>query len=410
MIKFLTEKGMRILPAAVLALFAFSCQVPESEREPEFLEITPAKSNPSALDASITVNVRCDLHWSAELLDTSWGSIKDSKVTEGTGGSFTLNLGVNKSEDPRENTIIVKAGKAEIRKTITQGGLATYFNPRSLVLSGTQDAYVTFTPTSSWTAKVTEGEDWIDLKNPSGEVGSKQLSVAAKDANENVGPRSGVISITIGGDSFDISVVQGQTDVILSEDTKLNYAFEAQEFSVATRFNVEYKVETTVPWIVHQTTKAPLYEGQESFVIEENPDKQARSGQIRFTGGDAKPLVVTITQESRDPILFVTEYGFYGISGANYIYTANGWNQRARQITTDGVQRYRLFNAAALSVTELSGLNKDAQKGDSIPLHLSVKTKNKIKVSNDFTATLLYMTQDRVWCKVDENTYFVLFK
>lgn len=405
-----TTKTLHVLAAAVLSFLAFSCQVPEAEREPEILDIISSKTNPSALESSITAQVRCDLHWSVELEDSSWGTVKVNLVNEGSGGSITFEMGVNTSEDPRENTIIVKAGKGEIRKTITQGGVGSLFSPRSLVLTGTQEAAVTFTSPEAWTAQVADGADWLDLKTPSGEKGTNRLTVAPKDANENVGSRQGTVRVTIGGNSFDIAVAQGQTDVILTGDTALSFPFEAQEFGVATRFNVEYKVEVTVPWITRATTKAPLYEGQENFVVEENSGAQARSGEIRFTGGNAKPLVITVSQEGKDPILNSTQMGFYGVDGSNYVLAADGWNQRTRQVSPDRKVRYRLLNTAGVSVAEVSGINEEAQKGESASLHMTLKTKGKMKVFKDYQAVFFYEKEDLLWYKADDVTYFVLYK
>lgn len=403
-----TSKRLHVLAAAVLSFLAFSCQVPEAEREPEILDIIPSKTNPSALESSITAQVRCDLHWSVELEDSSWGTVKVNLVNEGSGGSITFEMGVNTSEDPRENTIIVKAGKGEIRKTITQGGVGSLFSPRSLVLTGTQEAAVTFTSPEAWTAQVADGADWLDLKTPSGEKGTNRLTVAPKDANENVGSRQGTVRVTIGGNSFDIAVAQGQTDVILTGDTALSFPFEAQEFGVATRFNVEYKVEVTVPWITRATTKAPLYEGQENFVVEENSGAQARSGEIRFTGGNAKPLVITVSQEGKDPILNSTQMGFYGVDGHDYIFEQDGWNQCTRLLNKDLTVRYRLLNAASLSVIELSGIGTQLQKGDAADAHLTLKTKLSTRLTKDYQAVFCYEENGLRWYKVDETTYFVV--
>lgn len=410
MTKTTVSKGIRVLAAAVLALFAFSCQVPESERTPEILEIFPSATNPSALESSITVQVKCDLHWTAELQDNSWGSVKVTLVTEGSGGTFTFNMGVNKSEDSRENTLIVKAGKGEIRKTITQGGIGSFFSPRSLTLTGTQEGAVTFTSPVAWTAQVAEGADWLELKAASGSKGSNRIIAVAKDANENVGSRSGSIRISFENDSFDIPVVQGQTDVILTKDSAVSFPFEAQEFSVTTQYNVEYKVETSASWITQPVAKAPLHEKTEYFVLAENPDPQTRTGEIRFTGGDAKPLVLTVTQEGKDPILNVTQPGFYGIDGSNYVLAADGWNQRTRQVSPDRKVRYRLLNTAGVSVAEVSGINEEAQKGESASLHMTLKTKGKMKVFKDYQAVFFYEKEDLLWYKADDVTYFVLYK
>lgn len=404
-------KRIRLLAFGLAALLAAGCQLPESEREPGVFVLHPSTLTPDALQGSITVDIECDFHWTAELQDKSWGNIETVSVKNGEGGSFLVKTGVNTAEESRENTVIVKAGKSEKTLVIKQGGIGTFFTPRSLTLSGTQEASVLFNAPSSWTAQITEGQDWLVLKTPSGQKGSSLATLAGKDANENVGSRSGKLRITLEGHSFDIAVTQGQTDVIvLDGDTRLDFPFDAQEFSVLTKYNVEYKVEPSVSWITHVKAKAPLYENTESFAVEANTTTEARSGEIRFTGGDAQPQVITVSQEGMDPILTVTQPGFYGINGENYVLGSEGWNQSSHLLSPDKSLRYRLFNAASLSVWEMTGLQTDATNGDSANLHLALKAMNRVKTNMDYPVVLLYQTEKRLWYKASDQTFFVLSK
>ena len=402
--------GIRILAAAVLALGVVSCQVPESERVPEVLEIIPASTNPNALQSTLEVTVRCDLHWTAELLDSSWGSVKVTQVTEGSGGTFTFEMGVNKSEEARENTLIVKAGKGEIRKTVIQGGLGTCFSPRSLQLSGTKEGSVSFVSPAAWTASVAEGADWLEVKTASGQAGSAQLVVVAKDPNENVGSRSGAVRIAVGGDTFDIAVEQGQQDVILSEDSALSFTFEEREFSVGTSYNVDYEVEVSASWITYVKSKAPLHQGTEAFVMEENPSPNARTAEICFSAPRVEPLVLTIVQGGKDPVLNSTHPGFYGINDLNYLVGAAGWNQYSRMVSPNGSVRYRLLKGSSLSVAELTGYKQDAQPGDKLDLEFRLRTKDETKLIKNYSVEVLYEKDGLVWLKQDNDIYFIVHK
>ena len=402
---------IRFFTIGLLALLAAACQLPESEREPGVFELHPSTLTPDALQSGVTVNIDCDFHWTAELLDKSWGSIEITDVKDGKGGSFLVKTGINPAEEPRENTVIVKAGKSEKQLIITQGGLGSFFSPRSLTLSGMQEASVRFNAPSSWSAQVSEGQDWLTLKTPSGQKGASLLTVAGKDANENVGARSGKLRITLEGHNFDIAVTQGQTDVIVLDGaTRLDFPFEAQEFSVITKYNIAYKVESSVSWITRIKAKAPLYEASESFAVEANTSAQPRSGEIRFTGGDAQARVITVSQQGMDPILTVTQPGFYGIDGANYILGSEGWNQSSRLLSSGQSLRYRLLNAASLSVWEATGLNADAKKGDNANLHLKQQHLSFVKQEMDYPVILLYQTENRLWYKASDQTYFVFAK
>lgn len=401
-----------LLFAGLLAGAVFSCQVPESQKEPQIFEVK-VKENPTALESSIEVSVSCDLHWTAELKDSSWGSVEVTQVKEGSGGTFVFKMGVNTNEEARENTLIVKAGKGTLEKKITQGGLATFFTPRSVQLVGTGQTDLSFPSPSAWTATVSQDDaSWLGISPASGSKGNAHIAVQAKDANENVGPRSGIIRISIGQNSFDIPVTQGQTDVIvLSGDTQLDLPFEAQEFSVLAQYNVDYKVESSVSWISHATSKAPLYERLEKFVVEENTTTQPRSGEIRFTGGKAQSMVVTVSQQGKDPILMITQPGFYGVNGNNYIKGAEAWNQSSVLVSADSSMRYRLLNAQKLSVVDLTSNGfRSARKGDQISLHLTIKTKSSIQLTKDYPVVLLYEKDGLAWYKESDNTYFILEK
>lgn len=408
------KKGLRLL-AAILPLWAaFSCQTPEEERIPQMLEMIPETTTPHALETSMVVKVNCDLHWSVTLEDTSWGSVEVNSVNDGLGGSFTLKMGVNTAEEARENTLILKAGKREVRETISQGGIGTYFTPRTLQLSGTQEATVSFPAPSGWSAEVTEGADWLELKTPSGEKGSARLTVAAKDPNEKVGARSGQVRLSVGGVQLDIPVTQGQKDVILlGSDALQSFSFEAREFSVITLYNVDYQVQVSASWIRHISAKAPLYEGSETFVLEENSSSEARTADILFSseGHPDATLVLGITQEGRDPALNSTQPGFYGIQGTDYILGANGWNQSSRLLSPEGSLRYRLLNAGSYSSLELSGVpaSDNFPTGQKCTLHLTLKKKSKTKLNKDYDVVLLYQKDGLSWYKDNAGTaYFVV--
>lgn len=396
----------KLFMLAAMACLVFSCETPESERMPELMEMKLSDENPTALESSVTVQVRCDLHWTVELEDNAWGSVKVDQVVEGSGGSCTLTLDVNQAEDARENVLVLKAGKGELRKTIRQGGLGTFFQPRSVQLTGTQEASVAFPSPSAWTASA--DASWVQVKTPSGTAGSALLKLQAQDANENVGSREGTVRVTIGSHTFSIPVLQGQTDVILSDDTDVSFDYKGGEFTVTTRSNVEYKIEVSDNWVTHVGTKAPLNQNTETFSVAQNESPEARTATISFSGADAGTLLITVSQEGKDPILNVTEQGFYGIEGVNYVLHTDGWNQSALHTSTEWELRHRLFKQETLSVAEVTGLSVSAEEGDIVNLHFLLKSKFETQLSLDYQAQVLLIQNYLVWLKVSETTYFVL--
>lgn len=71
-------------------LAAASCQIPESERVPSVFTVTFATPTPEPLQESVQVDIRCDLHWTAQLSDESWGVIEVLNIQEGQGGQLLL--------------------------------------------------------------------------------------------------------------------------------------------------------------------------------------------------------------------------------------------------------------------------------------------------------------------------------
>ena len=370
--KLFTYVGAFLIAAALV----FSCQTPESEKEPSVLYVHPGNLTFQALDTELEVVVRCDLHWSASLEDSSWGKVEVKSVNDGIGGSIVIKAGANLGNDNRRNVLVIKAGKSELKTKVLQYGLNGFFSPYPVQLSGTAEVPVKFNAPASWSATVVEGGDWIRLGVVAGLAGESTLSISARDANENVGDRTGVVRVSFGEVSADIPVTQGQKDVILVEDgTSITSPFFAQELSLLVRYNVEnYEVETTADWIHHVKLKAPLYEKAESFSLDENPGAESRSGQIHFScsGHPDASLSVTVTQEGKDPILNIEVPGFYGLNGNDYALGSDGWNHASLVAEPDGSIRWRLLNAGTLKVFTLTGIKADMKQGDNILLHIGL--------------------------------------
>ena len=399
----------RVLYFLFPVLAAIACEN-ESEKMPEVLRLLPENTTLGALETEVSVKVECDLkNWTVELQDPSWGEVEIQTVVKKSGGTLVFRMSANTAEESRKNTLILKAGKGEYNKTITQGGLKEFFQPRSFQLSGTAESGISFNAPSSWTAEITQGSEWLVLKTPSGSAGNATLAVVAKDPNEAVGSREGSIRVNIGNYRLDIPVVQGQKDVILSGDTDLAFTFENQEFTVRTQYNIDYQVVTSAKWIKLVTSKAPLHEKEETFLLEENQSPEARTATVSFgpytssSTSDAM-LTVTVTQGGKDPILNTTQPGMYGLDGVNYVLGADGWNQSTRKKETDGSMRFRLLNAQSLSAISLSGIREEA----SCNLHALVQKRDKTLLEKDYPSTLIYTKDGLGWFKVSDQTFFIV--
>lgn len=215
---------------AILAGLA-SC-TPESEMMPELLEMEITTPEINALQTEVNVTVRCDLQWTAEVAETSWGSIEILSQNKGKGGSFVVRITENRGETERYNTIILKAGKGELTKTFIQGGLAQFFNPRSLELTGTAKARVSFFSPSPWTASIAGKTDWLNLLTTSGQPGNSEIICSAKGLNVNTTSRKAKIRLTVGDITLDIPVSQGpdEHDPIMEISAQGFYGINGQDY------------------------------------------------------------------------------------------------------------------------------------------------------------------------------------
>ena len=280
------------------------------------------------------------------------------------------------------------------------------FDPPAVLLSGDETAVIHFTASSDWTAAVLEGVTWLKLVKESGSAGESTITCRARERNREVGSREAVIRVTIGSDTYDITVTQAQTDLIMSDNMDFDFSFEAQEFSVHTRFNVDYQVSYPESWVTRVPTKAPLYEGQETFTVAENTEPEARKAQIIFFSPDhpGANLVLTLIQGGKDPILNITRPGFYGIEGVQYVQGEEGWNQLSRRKNANGLRQYRLLNAQTLSAVTVSGNPEQ----DPCTFHLQLIDRGYAELLQDYSATLLYAKDGLRWYKTDGETFFVL--
>ena len=396
----------------MLAAGLSSCKLPESERFPEVFAIHPSTETPDALQTSVTLELECDFHWTAELLDESWGNLIIQDKKEGKGGTLLFKMDANLENGPRENTIIIKAGKGELRQKITQSGMDTYFTPRQLLMKGTDEYTISFNSPTIWTASIAEGGEWLRLKKTSGSEGPAQLVCYAKDANENLGTRRAYIKIAIGKNMFLFTVDQVQKDVVLATETNISVPFDRTNLSVQTKYNVDYQVTTSADWIRWAPTKTPLHEALENFVLTENLSTQARSATLNFTseGHPDASLEITVTQGGKDPVTEVTTPGIYGTQFGELTRGTGGWDQSSYLLKADGSVRYRMFNAGSLTVLTLTGLNESFQPGQQFQLIVTAQQRGTSVGTYTYPVTFVHSTGDLVWLKGEGGAYCVLRK
>lgn len=404
------RQGLRLLAALTVAGAVSGCDMLpfEAFQTPEVLAVTPSSITPNALQSTIYVSVQCDLKWKVELSEVDWAKIEDLVIGADNTGSFNITLSPNMEKESRELTITVKAGKGFASSRITQQGIDKFFNPGSVSLTGTEKAKVQFKAPCDWNAGVVSGNDWLSMEVGSGHAGDTYLTCYAKDPNENVGSREGMIKVKFGSIMLELPVVQAQTDVILSDNTPAEVDWKGGEFTVYTKTNVQYDIQCSADWVRHTATKA-LNEALESFTVDPNESTSSRTATITFKGGDAT-YSVSLTQSGKDPFLSVTTPGFYGVKSIDYVLGQNGWNQAGRKASLNGNLDLRLMNRANLSVISVSGIQTNAQEGASVAVGVVLQTGNDETLHTTYNCTVIGQSEELLWLKAQPSTCFIVKK
>lgn len=402
--------GVRLLlPLLLLPVLAACDKKEEEQKEPTVLSVSGPNSC-SAVIKSLEFSVVCDIKWTASLEDADWAKIESTSPTP-NGGGVTVSFNVNREAGDRTGALVITSGSKSFRKTFTQGGLDNFFMPRELHLAGTQESYLIFDSPYAWKAAIAEGADWIDLKATEGASGYARIPVVAKDPNENIGDRSGSLTVSIAGEDFSIPVVQSQTDIILADGKEVPFDYKGGEFTIHTQSNVSYKIEVSDSWVHHLETKA-LNQATECFSVDLNEGMNERKATIRFTptGGNASTVTVSVVQEGRDPFLSITKPGCYGIDGKSYFLGHDGWNLSSRVQLADGTLEYRLLNRAGLSVLCVRGYDPAAEEGSTAHVSLTGWQKANKFMMKEFDVKVLGSDEDLLWLKGDGNIGFVIQK
>ena len=365
---------------------------------------------------TITLEVQANIPFSYSIPESCAGWITPQVKTKGlVSSALSFQVAANEDVEKREGAIsITSTLKTETVKVYQEGATPALVVSASQVEVSSAGGTFQVEVKSNVNASVVIPDNCKWLSEVSTKAMSTNTFVFKADKNESYDLREA--SITFRNSQYGleetVKVRQDQKDVILCENgDALTFDFAAQEFKVKTRFNVEYQVKSSASWLQPVKTKA-LQEKEEVFSLEENTGASSRTAELTFTSEghpDAK-LTVKVTQEAKDPFLFITVPGLYGLEGKNYIKGNDGWNQSACLVSRDGSIRYRLLKASELSAVTLSGLPQDAVRGSSCTVHVILQNKAEVPLSKDYQASVLLVQDGTYWLKVSSETLFVVKK
>ncbi|MBO4671434.1 MAG: BACON domain-containing protein [Bacteroidales bacterium] len=400
--------NVRTIISAVVALLLCPGCSSLFEREPEVLEVS-GDATCGAMTKNLTLSVDCDVKWTVALEHMDWARIEapEKNASKG-GGTIKLAFDYNTAKEDRSGEVVVRSGSRELRTTVTQGGMDSFFQPSEIRLYGTASSVLKFNTPLEWSIEISEGAKWMTLDVTSGPAGPVAVYIRALDPNEDIGSRTGSLRVKLGKYEYSLPVVQDQKDVILSDDADIRLDHHACEFAVRTNSNVGYEVQIPVPWIHHIPGTKALIEATERFSVDENTGAEGRSATVDFISPSGASLRVLVFQASVDKMLSVSTPGIYGMDGMDYILGRDGWRMSSRVVDADGCFEYRLANPAALSVYKMAGFDENAVEGDTFEVHVVRQEKDAVTVVRDYQSTVIGTSDKLLWLKTSDGVYFII--
>ena len=408
-----------LLPGGLLLLAASSCDVlvETIQTTPSYFSVTPSRDvvQDALGEKAVEFQVLCDLPWTAELTDGSWGKIEGVEEKDHHNGVFRLATGSNPAFEARSNFIKVKAGDKELSIPVTQQG-SSGIVPVKRIDFAQQSAQskLSLNAPSDWTATVESEGAWFSLQPLQGKAGTTQLTLTAIDANEDKGARSGRIVFSFAG-SYQVvlDVLQNQTNVIRLSSSSVQLSFQEQELIVDTETNVDYQVEVSGgTWVKHLGTKA-LDLAQEAFSIEENLTPDSRTATLRFftEGENAVDVRMELVQMGQDPILQVTGYGVYELDGYDFLL-GDTYTQLSRIYPNDEPNSMRLLDPAGIQTVTVWGIDADTVAGGEFRYKVTAARKGYPWLIRTVTGVIVYCDEKTIWAKATDGSsaYFVLKK
>lgn len=265
------------------------------------------------------------------------------------------------------------------------------------------DCSFSFKTTDTWTASVINGraDGWLTFSPTSGMSGKVTVTVTASK-NEGYEDRSATLRIVSGKNTTDLLITQKQKDALLVNATKYEVPEDGGDISIEVKSNVnyDYTLEDADGWLTENTVRTRAMETRTlSFVVAPNESTDRREGRIVFTDGNLKE-VVSIYQgaakapEKPDPRIILSKKDITieskggtvkveAVSGKNVsikIPEGYGWIQEGNKEST---------NTFYLTVSENSSLDNregfvsftDAESGFSENVNILQLSKDAIVVS-----------------------------
>lgn len=231
-----------------------------------------------------------------------------------------------------------------------------------------QAGQTTFDVESNVAWIVSEGEDWLKVTPGSGSNnGTLQVDY---DANPNETPRTGVITVSGGGISRTVQVVQGAPRLDVTPNIQeVPYTPGTTTFDVAS--NVAWTVEEAEDWFTVEPGTG-INDGKLNVTYDANPKSVIRIGQLTVSGGGLSRTVSVVQAERK--IEFKKDVNLI-IEGVNFKTDKADLTEGAKLILDEVVKTLNEFPEVTL---EIQG-HTDSDASDAYNIDLSRRRSLSVK-------------------------------
>ncbi len=228
----------------------------------------------------------------------SWLDISPS-ADSGDAMVTVTALSANSSSSSRTAMVTITSGAMVETVVVTQEAAQLQVSPQSLSLAPAAQSGkgVSITSNVFWT--VSTAASWLQL-SPSSGSHNDSLLITATSANTGSSPRTAAVTVSGGGHSKTVNVVQQAPEMFITpQSITLTSSANASQ-TVTLNSNVSWTTTADDPWI----TVTPASGSNNSMLTIEattaNTDSVARNGTVTISGGGLS-VNVSVTQE---PTLF----------------------------------------------------------------------------------------------------------
>lgn len=212
-----------------------------------------------------------------------------------------INIAVTQNDaiDSRAGSITVKCGGATEEIQIIQPGVIFKFDDPSTIAISSDAWTKTYQADSSVPVQISSDAEWL-----SGTIADGILTVKA-DRNTKLSPRTGVLSLTSGSLSYDITVNQEKLEFPLVKVTSLRLNDDKATYTYDFPTDIEVKFTPSASWIHGEFANETV-----TVTIDANNTGHIRQGSLDYEVDGAKGSV-KFMQSDFDKDIAGTYYWFY---------------------------------------------------------------------------------------------------